>query len=65
MMEKKENNYIKPNIKVNDFISRHHLMWELGDGSTQEQLSVPTATGPDSPGLEGPGAKKNVWDDME
>lgn len=38
-MEKIVKEYIKPNIKVNDFISKHHLLgWELGEGSTQEQL---------------------------
>jgi hypothetical protein len=66
-MEKKANHYIKPNIKVNDFISRHHLMgWELGDGSTEEQLSEPDALGPGDPGLSG-GAKvkNNVWGDMD
>jgi hypothetical protein len=66
-MEQKVIHYIKPNIKVNDFISRHHLMgWELGDGSTQEQLSEPDAYGPGDPGFSG-GAKvkNNVWSDME
>lgn len=63
-MEQKVIHYIKPNIKVNDFISRHHLMgWELGEGSTEEQLSEPDAGGVNSP--DGPSAKKNVWDDLE
>lgn len=68
-MEQKVIHYIKPNIKVNDFISRHHLMgWELGEGSTEEQLSEPDALGPGSPGVSNEpeiGAKKNVWSDME
>ena len=64
-MEKKENHYIKPNIKVNDFISRHNLMWEIAEGTTEEQLSEPTATGPDDPDFTEQGAKNKVWGDME
>ncbi len=38
-MEKILKEYIKPNIKVNDFASRHHVLgWELGNGTTGEQL---------------------------
>jgi hypothetical protein len=61
-MEKIVKDYIKPNIKVNDFISRHHLLWEIGEGSTEEQLGHdPEPTGPLDPGM---GAKRNnVWED--
>ncbi len=66
-MEQKVIHYIKPNIKVNDFISRHHLMgWELGEGSTTEQLSEQEGLGPVDSGLpDETGVKKNVWSDME
>lgn len=63
-MEKIVRSYIKPKIKVNDFISRHYLMgWELGEGTTQEQLGHDT----DEPGPFDPmdptptNSKVNVW----
>lgn len=67
MMEKKVNHYVKPNIKVNDFISRNHLLgWELGDGSTNEQLgNDPSPRDLDDPSFEGTDAKTNVWGDMQ
>jgi hypothetical protein len=38
-MEKIVKEYVKPNIKVNDFVSRHHVLgWELANGTTDQQL---------------------------
>lgn len=53
--------YIKPNIKVNDFISRHHLLWEIGEGSTYEQLGTdPSPSDIDDPSFQSKSI--NVWD---
>ena len=63
-MEKIVKDYIKPNIKVNDFISRHHLLWELGEGSTLEQLGDdPEPIGPIDPGFQVKG--NNVWENEQ
>ena len=65
-MEKKVNHYIKPNVKVNDFISRHHLMgFELGDGSTSEMLTKEAVGGLDNTDFDESSPKTNVWSDME
>lgn len=61
-MEKTVKEYIKPNIKVNDFISRNHLLgWEIGEGSTEEQLG----TGPSPGDIDDPSIQSksfNVWE---
>lgn len=61
-MEKIVKEYIKPNIKVNDFISRNHLLgWEIGEGSTEEQLGHNPSPGDlEDPDFQSKG--NNVWE---
>lgn len=61
-MEKIVREYIKPRIKVNDFISRNYIMgWEIGQGTTDEQLGHDPA--PDDPDLpEFKSKSNNVWE---
>ncbi|MBR5061348.1 MAG: hypothetical protein IKX24_04305 [Prevotella sp.] len=65
-MEKIIKDYSKPVIKVNDYISRHRLMagWELGEGTTDEQLGHdPVEPGPVDPldPQHRNGVRNNVW----
>lgn len=60
-MEKIVRKYIKPSIKVNNFISRNYLMgWEIGQGTTMEQLGHDPE--PDLPGPSFSRKSKNVWE---
>lgn len=54
--------YIKPNIKVNDFISRNYLLgWGVGKGSTDKQWgNDPSPRDIDDPSINSKSI--NVWE---